>query len=195
MLTRAMAKELSAASAHECLFVDFLSKEEPKKVSKELRHPGWVDVMQEELNQFSRNKDWILVPAPYGKTIISSKWNKQSKRGISVNQEKYVKDLFKKYDTNGLSVKTPMVPPNNLGPYLNGKSVNETHYRGMIGSLMYLTASRPDIHFSTCLCERYQTNPKESHLIAVKRIFRYLNGTPSLGLWYPKYSGFDLKGY
>ncbi|GJZ78546.1 hypothetical protein Tco_0643383 [Tanacetum coccineum] len=62
--------------------------------------------------------------------------------------------------------------PNNLGLDLNGKTVNETQYRGMIGSLMYLTASRPDIQFLTCLCARYQTNPKESHLIAVKRIFR-----------------------
>ncbi|GJS71426.1 hypothetical protein Tco_0704267 [Tanacetum coccineum] len=88
-----------------------------------------------------------------------------------------------------------MVPPNNLGPNLNEKSVNETQYRGMIGSLMYLTASRPDIQFSTCLCARYHANPKESHLIAVKRIFKYLKGTHSLGLWYPKCSGFDLKGY
>ncbi|GKB10652.1 retrovirus-related pol polyprotein from transposon TNT 1-94 [Tanacetum coccineum] len=120
---------------------------------------------------------------------------KQSERGISINQEKYVKDLLKKYDINGSSVKTPMVPPNNLGPDLNGKAVNETQYRGMIGSLMYLTASRPDIQFSTCLCARYQANPKESHLIVVKRIFRYLKGTPSLGLWYLKCSGFDLKGY
>ncbi|GJU85909.1 hypothetical protein Tco_1293455 [Tanacetum coccineum] len=88
-----------------------------------------------------------------------------------------------------------MVPPNNLGHDLSGKAVNETQYRGMIGSLMYLTPSRPDIQFLTCLCARYQANPKESHLIAVKRIFRYLKGTPSLGLWYPKCLGFDLKGY
>ncbi|GJW72354.1 hypothetical protein Tco_0129271 [Tanacetum coccineum] len=65
-----------------------------------------------------------------------------------------------------------MVPPNNFGPDLSGKAVNETPYRGMIGSLMYLTASRPEIKFSTCLCARYQANPKESHLIAIKRIFR-----------------------
>ncbi|GJS89811.1 hypothetical protein Tco_0772447 [Tanacetum coccineum] len=65
-----------------------------------------------------------------------------------------------------------MVPPNNLGPDLSGKAVNETQCRGMIGSLMYLTASRPDIQFLTCLYARYQANPKESHLIAVKRIFR-----------------------
>ncbi|GJY60550.1 retrovirus-related pol polyprotein from transposon TNT 1-94 [Tanacetum coccineum] len=120
---------------------------------------------------------------------------KQSERGILINQEIYVKDLLKKYDINGSSVKTLMVSPNNLGPNLNGKSVNETHFRGMIGSLMYLTASRPDIQFSTCLCARYQANPKESHLIVVKRIFRYLKGTLCLGLWYPKCSGFDLKGY
>ncbi|GKB28357.1 hypothetical protein Tco_0867758 [Tanacetum coccineum] len=67
-----------------------------------------------------------------------------------------------------------MVPPNNLGPDLSGKAVKETQYRGMIGSLMYLTTSRPDIQFSTCLYARYQANPKESNLIAVKRIFRYL---------------------
>ncbi|GKA23724.1 uncharacterized mitochondrial protein-like protein [Tanacetum coccineum] len=120
---------------------------------------------------------------------------KHPERGISINQEKYVKGLLKKYDINGSSVKNPMVPPNNLGPGLNGKSVNETQYRGMIRSLMYLTASILDIQFSTCLCARYQANPKESHLIAIKRIFRYLKGTPSLSLWYLKCSGFDLKGY
>ncbi|GKD08560.1 hypothetical protein Tco_1188245 [Tanacetum coccineum] len=88
-----------------------------------------------------------------------------------------------------------MVPPNKLGPDLNGKVINETQYRGMIGSLMYLTISKPDIQFSTCLYARYQANPKESHLMAVKRIFRYLKGTPSLGLRYPKCLSFDQKGY
>ncbi|GJW48668.1 retrovirus-related pol polyprotein from transposon TNT 1-94 [Tanacetum coccineum] len=90
MLTRAMAKELSAASAHECLFVDFLSEEEPKKVSEALKHPGWVDAMQDELNQFARNKVWTLVPAPYGKTIISSKWvfkNKRDETGIVIRNK------------------------------------------------------------------------------------------------------------
>ncbi|GJW07491.1 hypothetical protein Tco_1569914 [Tanacetum coccineum] len=88
-----------------------------------------------------------------------------------------------------------MVPLNNLGPDLIGKSVNKTQYRDMVGSLMYLTTSIPDIQFSTCLCARYQTNPKESHLIIVKRISRYLKGTPSLGLWYPKCLGYNLKRY
>ncbi|GKF92104.1 hypothetical protein Tco_0278823 [Tanacetum coccineum] len=88
-----------------------------------------------------------------------------------------------------------MVPPNNLGPDLAGKPVNKTSYKGMIGSLMYLTATRTDIQFSTVLCARYQSNPKESHITGVKRIIGYLKGTPTLGLYYPKCLGFDLKGY
>ena len=65
----------------------------------------------------------------------------------------------------------------------------------MIGSLMYLTASRPDIMFAVCLCSRFQCNPKMSHLHAVKRIFKYLKGQPKLGLWYPKDSPFELVAY
>ncbi|GKE82233.1 retrovirus-related pol polyprotein from transposon TNT 1-94, partial [Tanacetum coccineum] len=90
MLTRAMAKELSATSAQECLFIDFLSEEEPKKLSKALKHPIWVDAMQEELNQFAKNKVWILVIAPYGKTIIGFKWvfrNKRDKTGIVIKNK------------------------------------------------------------------------------------------------------------
>ncbi|KAI3770759.1 hypothetical protein L6452_01902 [Arctium lappa] len=77
----------------------------------------------------------------------------------------------------------------------DGKEVDATIYRGMIGSLMYLTASRPDIIFLTCLCARFQSKPKESHLIAVKRIFRYLKGTTDLGLWYPKDTGYEHVAY
>ena len=72
-----------------------------------------------------------------------------------------------------------------------GKCVEITSYRGMIGSLLYLTASRPNIMFSACLCARSQANPKESHLIVVKHIFGYMKGTPNLGIWYPKGTGFD----
>nr|GEV65006.1 hypothetical protein [Tanacetum cinerariifolium] len=94
---------------------------------------------------------------------------KQDDKGISICQEQYTKNLLKKYDIfDSSSVKTPVVPSNNLGPGLAGKPVNETSYRGMIGSLMYLTATRPDIQFSTVLCARYQSNSKESHLIAVR---------------------------
>ena len=73
-----------------------------------------------------------------------------------------------------------------------GKLVDEPRYRGMNGSLLYLTASRPDIMLSVCLCARYQANPKEFHLIAVKRIIKYLKGTTNVGLWYPKGTSLNL---
>ncbi len=76
-----------------------------------------------------------------------------------------------------------------------GKNVSDKLYRGMIGSLLYLTASRPDIAFSVGLCARFQSNPKESHLTAVKRIFRYLMGSTDLGIWYKKEQPFELVGY
>ncbi|GKF79706.1 hypothetical protein Tco_0235274 [Tanacetum coccineum] len=65
----------------------------------------------------------------------------------------------------------------------------------MIGSLMYLSASRPDIMFAVCACSRFQVTSKTSHLNAVKRIFRYLKGKPKLGLWYPRVSSFELEVY
>src|SRR5581483_8045317 len=121
---------------------------------------------------------------------------KQSEKGIFISQGKYVSDMLKKFDLLSCTpMKTPMAPPLKLDKDANGKSIDITLYRGMIGSLLYLTASRPDIMYSTCLCARYQSDPKESHLIAVKRIFRYLKGTPNLGLWYPKDSGFDLTAF
>ncbi|KAD5507725.1 hypothetical protein E3N88_15428 [Mikania micrantha] len=110
---------------------------------------------------------------------------KQSTDGIFIHQAKYTKDLLKKFDLqNCKSCSNPMSSTTQLDADLKGKSVDETLYRCMIGSLMYLTASRPDIMFATCVCARFQATPKESHLIAVKRIFRYLQGTQSLGIWY-----------
>ena len=76
-----------------------------------------------------------------------------------------------------------------------GKSVDEKKYRGMIGSLLYLTSSRPDIMYATCLCARFQACPKETQLPAVKRILKYLHGTMHLGLWYPKSVDFVLIAY
>ncbi|GKF07465.1 hypothetical protein Tco_0041689 [Tanacetum coccineum] len=77
----------------------------------------------------------------------------------------------------------------------HAKDVNVHLYRSMIGSLFYLTSSRPDIMFVVCACARFQVTPKVSHLHAVKKIFRYLKGQPILGLWYPKDSPFDLEAY
>ena len=91
--------------------------------------------------------------------------------------------------------KTPMSSTLSLDKDQAGKSVNQKEFRGMIGSLLYLSASRPDIMFSVCMCARFQADPKESHLTTVKRIFRYLNGTKDLGLWYPKRYNFSLCSY
>nr|GEV12173.1 retrovirus-related Pol polyprotein from transposon TNT 1-94 [Tanacetum cinerariifolium] len=267
MLTRSMAAKLIATLASECLFYDFLSKIEPKKVFEGLNHPGWVDAMQEELNQFYRNKVWTFIPLLYGKIAIGSKWrfkNMKDEHGIvtknkarlvaqsysqaeginydetiapmarmeaikiflsfatymdfivvymdvksvvlngKLKEEVYVKQPLG-FESSEFSeyvckldkalygqkqapracslVKTPMAPSNKLSPNLASKSVNETLYRGMIRSLMYLTATRLDIQFLTCLCARYRASPKESHQTAMKRIFSYLKGTPSLVMY------------
>src|SRR6266508_3138429 len=92
-------------------------------------------------------------------------------------------------------MKTPMASNGQIEPDLQGKPVDQKLYRSMIGSLLYLTASRPDIMFSVCMCARYQANPKESHEKAVKRILRYLRYTPCFGLWYLKGAHFELLGY
>ncbi|GKE62826.1 hypothetical protein Tco_1513193 [Tanacetum coccineum] len=92
-------------------------------------------------------------------------------------------------------MKTPMSTETKLTRDEEGESVDNTKYRGMIGSLLYLTASRTDIMFSVCLCARFQEDPKTSHLEAVKRIFRYIKGTTHLGLWYPKESGIETIVY
>ncbi|KAK2993708.1 hypothetical protein RJ640_016823 [Escallonia rubra] len=90
---------------------------------------------------------------------------------------------------------TSISPSVNLIKDENGKDVDSKLFRGMIGSLLYLTASRPDIMFSVCICARFQACPKESHLSAVKRLFKYLSGTLNLGLWYPRNSSIDLVGF
>ncbi|KAI3669337.1 hypothetical protein L6452_40570 [Arctium lappa] len=121
---------------------------------------------------------------------------KQFSTGIFINQSKYILDILRKFKMeNCKPIGTPMASGTKIGTDLSRKAVDVRTYRGMIGSLMYITSSRSDIMFSTCLCARYQANPKESHLSAVKRIFRYLKGTADLGLWYPKDTSFELTSY
>ena len=121
---------------------------------------------------------------------------KQSKEGIFINQAKYVKEMLKKFEMEDAKpMNTPMSSSIKLDKDEHGVAVDTTKYRGMIGSLLYLTASRPDIMFSVGLCARFQSNPKESHLSAVKRILRYISGTKNLGLWYPKGSHLDLLSF
>nr|GFB81919.1 uncharacterized mitochondrial protein AtMg00810-like [Tanacetum cinerariifolium] len=120
----------------------------------------------------------------------------QSPCGIFLNQSKYVLEILNKYAIESCdSIGTPMEIKDKLDLYQNGTSVDATKYRSMIGALMYLTSSRPDIVHATCLCARYQAKPTEKHLKEVKRIFRYLQGTINMGLWYTKDSGFELIGF
>ncbi|GJY87310.1 retrovirus-related pol polyprotein from transposon TNT 1-94 [Tanacetum coccineum] len=238
MLTRSMAAKLTATSASECLFVDFLFKIEPKKVfrnkkdeygivtknKERLVAQGYsqeegidydeifapverikairiflafatyinfivfqMDVKSTFLN--GKLKEEVYVKQPPGfessefrdyvckldKALYGLKQAPMEDKEISICQEQYTMNLLKIYEiSNTFSVKTPMIPLNNLGSDLAGKPINETLYRGMIG---------------------YQSSPKESHLIAVKRIFMYLKGPLSFGLYYPKCLGFDIKGY
>ncbi|GJW35096.1 putative ribonuclease H-like domain-containing protein [Tanacetum coccineum] len=121
---------------------------------------------------------------------------KQKEDGIFISQDKYVAEILKKFDF--ASVKTASTPIETQKPLVKDEEATDVDvhlYRSMIGSLMYLTASRPDIMFAVCACSRFQVTPKTSHLNAVKRIFRYLKGKPKLGLWYPRVSSFDLEAY
>nr|GEZ41605.1 hypothetical protein [Tanacetum cinerariifolium] len=120
----------------------------------------------------------------------------QKEDGIFLSQDKYVGVILKKFGYSEVrSSNTPMEKENPWGKDGTGKDVDLHLYRSMIGSLMYLTASRPDIMFVVCAYARHQVTPKECHMHAVKRIFRYLKGHPKLGLWYPKESPFDLVAY
>ncbi|GJU43090.1 putative ribonuclease H-like domain-containing protein [Tanacetum coccineum] len=144
-----------------------------------------------------RHKGDILLMSSMGElTFFLGLQVQQKKDGIFISQDKYVVEILKKFRFT--KVKTASTPMETQKPLLkdeDGKEVDVHMYRSMIGSLMYLTSSRPDIMFVVCACARYQVNLKVSHLHAVKRIFRYLKGQPKLGLWYPKDSPFDLVAY
>jgi len=118
------------------------------------------------------------------------------KDGVYVHQTKYTKELLKKFKLEDCKVmNTPIHPTCILTIEDTETKVDQKLYRGMIGSLLYLTASRPDILFSVCLCARFQSDPRESHLTVVKRIFRYLKGTTNLGLFYKKSLDYKLIGF
>ncbi|KAI3767016.1 hypothetical protein L2E82_17097 [Cichorium intybus] len=326
-------------SSSFCLYVNFVSLVEPKKMDDTLLDADWIKAMQDELHEFERHKVWTLVPLPQGKTITGTRWVfrnkmdedgivirnkarlvaqgftqmegldfylkqppgfcndafpdhvyrlekavyglkqaprawydtlgsyhlgkgyhrgaidntpfikrsgddiilaqvyvddiifgstndklseefaavmsskfetsmmgepsfflglqvKQSSHAIFISQSKYLQDMLKEFSFSKCKpAKTPMSSLVSLCADPTGVDVNASSYRGMIASLLYLTASHPDIVFATNMCTRFQAKPKESHLNAVKRIFRYLKHTTSLGLWYSCESSFDLVGF
>ena len=108
---------------------------------------------------------------------------KQLKNDTFVSQGKYIKDMLKKFDMNeAKAISTPMGTNGNLDSDASGNMVDQKLYRPMIGSLLYVTASRPNVMFSVCMCARFQASPRESHLKATKRILRYLKYTQNIGL-------------
>jgi hypothetical protein len=121
---------------------------------------------------------------------------KQTAEGIFISQSKYAKDLVKQFGLDGKSrTRTPMSTSVKISSDLTGKSIDPSLYRGMIRSLLYLTASRPDIAFIVGVCARFQANLKESHLTTVKRIIRYVNDTLLYGIWYSRETNLVVVGY
>nr|GFC26378.1 hypothetical protein [Tanacetum cinerariifolium] len=182
--------------ANSCLFLCFLSSIKPANIAESLKDADWVSAMQEELDQFARLKtaflNGILKEEVYvGEPLcfVSKQYPdyvyaldkalyclKQAPRACNdVLSQFLIESGFQK-------VPTPMVEQAKLKLDLFGKPVDHIDYRSMIGSLMYVTSSRRDIMFSTCMCARYQANPNEHHVSDVKRIFRYLKGTINLGI-------------
>jgi hypothetical protein len=113
-----------------------------------------------------------------------------------VHQAKYTKDIVQKFKMEGSkAMATPMSTTTALDANEEGEHVDQKEYRSMIGSLLYLTAMRPDIQFSVCLCARFQASPRTSHRQAVKCIFGYLRHTPDFSLWYSASSTLALHGF
>ncbi|CAN0825310.1 Retrovirus-related Pol polyprotein from transposon TNT 1-94 [Linum grandiflorum] len=120
----------------------------------------------------------------------------QGTTGTFLCQTKYCKSMLERFGMDSVKpAVTPMSTSLKISLDDSNPVINEKLYRGMIGSLLYLTASRPDISFSVGVCARYQSCPRDNHLSAVKRIFRYLKGTMELGLWYPTEGTTELLGY
>ncbi|GJX27432.1 putative ribonuclease H-like domain-containing protein [Tanacetum coccineum] len=145
-----------------------------------------------------RQKGEILLVQVYVDDIIFG----STKKEMCNEFEKFMKDKFQMSSMGELtfflglqSASTPIDLKKPLVKDGDADDVDVHLYRSMIGSLMYLITSRPDIMFAVCACARFQVTPKTSHLIAVKRIFRYLKGKPTLGLWYPRDSPFELVAY
>ena len=118
------------------------------------------------------------------------------KEGIFINQFKYTKEILKKFGLeDSKSLGTPMSSVCRLDKDVKEKKVDQKLYKDMIESLLYLIASRPDIMYSTCMCARFQSDPRKSHLIIVKKIIRYLKDTHNISLWYDRNSTLTHNAY
>nr|GEY72008.1 integrase, catalytic region, zinc finger, CCHC-type, peptidase aspartic, catalytic [Tanacetum cinerariifolium] len=153
-----------------------------------------MDVKTTFLNGNLREE--VYVSQPDGFTDQDNPNQVYKLKGIFINQSKYALESLKKYGFESCDpVDTLMVKKSKLDEDKEGKAVDPSHYRGMIGTLLYLIASRPDLQFAICMCARYKARPTKKHIHAVKRIFRYLRGTVNRGLWYSKDSSIALTAF
>nr|GEW81031.1 retrovirus-related Pol polyprotein from transposon TNT 1-94 [Tanacetum cinerariifolium] len=151
---------------------------------------AWYDTLSRFLldNNFSKG---VVDPTLFTRLQVS-----QSPGGIFINQSKFALEILKKFGMDSCdSLDTPIVDRLKLDEDLSGIPVDQTRFRSMVGSLMYLTASRPNLVFAVCMCARYQAKPTKKHLEALKRVFRYLKGTINWGLWYLKDTAMTLTAY
>nr|GEY97562.1 hypothetical protein [Tanacetum cinerariifolium] len=188
-----------------CLFACFfLSQMDPKKGHTQEEGIDYDEVFApvariEVIRLFlayALFKDFVVYQMDVKSAFLSGKIKEEKEDVIFISKDKYVNEILNKFGF--LDVKTastPMETHKTLLKDKKGEDIDEHLYRSMIGSLMYLTSSRPDIMFAVCACARFQVNPKILHLHAVKRIFRYLKGQPKLGVWEGclKWNGKDAK--
>nr|GFA20230.1 uncharacterized mitochondrial protein AtMg00810-like [Tanacetum cinerariifolium] len=202
---------------YTCMFACFLSQEEPKReegidyekvfdpvarieaIRLFLAYASFMGFMVYQMDVksaflYRTIEEEVYVSQPLG--FKDPDYPNKKPDGIFISQDKYVAKILRKFGlTDGKSASTPIDTEKPLLKDPNSEDVDVHTYRSMIGLLMYLTSSRPDIMFTVCACARFQVTPKALHLHAVKRIFRYLKGKPHLGLWYPKDSPFNLVAY
>nr|GFA08952.1 hypothetical protein [Tanacetum cinerariifolium] len=182
-----------------CMFALTMSRTEPKNIKEAMADSAWIESMQEELHQFDRLEgyaqkkgvDFEESSAPVARLEDVRLFIAYAAHKSFIVYQMDVKTSFLygplKEEVVGTSMATK-----HLDADLSGTSIDQTKYRSMVGALMYLTASRPDIMHVTCYCAHYQAKPTEKHLTAVKRIFWYLKDTIHMGLWCLKDIGFEL---
>nr|GEV01073.1 hypothetical protein [Tanacetum cinerariifolium] len=167
---------------------------------------GFVDPYHPDKVYRLKNALYGLKQAPrawydeLSKFLLSKGFSKgilihQSPRSIFINQAKYAQEILKKHGMTSCDSIGTLMATKHLDADLIGTPIDQTKYRSLVGALMYLKASRPDIMHATCYCARYQAQPTEKHLTAVKQIFRYIKDTIHMGLWYPKDTGFELTAF
>ncbi|GJW57234.1 retrovirus-related pol polyprotein from transposon TNT 1-94 [Tanacetum coccineum] len=172
-------------NAELCMYALTMSLTEPKNIKEAMLDHSWIESMQDELNQFKRLDVWELI----------SLSDADMQLRIFINQSQYTLELLRKHGMEKCDIVTTPMATAKIDANLQGTLTDQTKYCNMIGGLMYLIASQPNIAFATFICARYQARPTETHLKEVKIIFRYLRQTYNLGLWYSKDSGFELITY